>query len=40
MLVAGFGGFKSKPYFSAQPGAETTPKVDFNSAPAQPAATK
>jgi hypothetical protein len=32
-------GFKEKPYFSASPGAETAPKVQFdfsNTAPAKP----
>ncbi|MDE2039867.1 MAG: LemA family protein [Elusimicrobia bacterium] len=28
-LVAGFGGFRSRPYFQAQAGAETVPVVKF-----------
>ncbi|MGZ5569304.1 MAG: LemA family protein, partial [Limisphaerales bacterium] len=33
VLYAGMMGFKEKPYFTATPGAETAPKVqfDFNS---------
>lgn len=31
VLYAGMFGFQTKPYFSATPGAETPPKVDFNS---------
>lgn len=36
LLVAGWGGFKEKPYFQATAGSETPPKVqfDFNSSPA------
>lgn len=30
VLYAGMFGFQPKPYFSATPGAETPPKVDFN----------
>jgi LemA protein len=29
-LIAGMIGFKEKPYFKAQAGAEQAPKVDFN----------
>lgn len=29
-LVAGMFGFEKKPYFSAQPGAETAPEVNFD----------
>jgi LemA protein len=29
-LVASFRGFKQRPYFAAQTGAETAPRVDFN----------
>jgi LemA protein len=40
MLYAGMFGYSEKPYFNAQPGAETAPKVQFNfndtnSAPAK-----
>jgi LemA protein len=28
-IVAGFRGFKEKPYFTAQPGAQNAPKVEF-----------
>jgi LemA protein len=31
MTYAGYFGFKEKPYFQATAGAETPPKVDFNS---------
>ena len=31
MTYAGYFGFKEKPYFTATAGAETPPKVDFNS---------
>jgi LemA protein len=31
MLYSGYFGFKEKPYFTATTGAETPPKVDFNS---------
>jgi LemA protein len=37
VFYAGMFGFKEKPYFTAVPGAEVPPKVDF-SAPAKPAA--
>ncbi len=30
VFYAGMFGFQAKPYFSATPGAETPPKVDFN----------
>jgi LemA protein len=30
VLIAGMLGFQPKPYFTAAPGAETAPKVDFN----------
>jgi LemA protein len=30
MLFAGALGFQPKPYFAAQPGAETPPKVQFD----------
>ena len=30
MLVAGMMGFSPRPYFTATPGAETPPKVEFN----------
>ena len=30
MLVAGYGGFKQKPYFQATAGSETPPKVQFD----------
>src|SRR5579859_2678404 len=30
MLVAGYGGFKEKPYFQATAGSETPPKVQFD----------
>ncbi|MDE7103741.1 MAG: LemA family protein, partial [Bacteroidales bacterium] len=29
-LIAGMFGFEKKPYFSAQPGAETAPEVNFD----------
>ena len=32
-LIAGMIGFKEKPYFKAQAGAEQAPKVDFNFGP-------
>ena len=39
-LFAGMFGFQPKPYFQAQPGAETAPKVDFGGAtPPAPAPT-
>jgi LemA protein len=41
-LIAGMLGFASRPFFSAQPGAEKPPPVQFNfssPAPAAPAAT-
>jgi LemA protein len=31
MFYSGYFGFKEKPYFTATAGAETPPKVDFNS---------
>ncbi len=31
LLYSGYFGFKEKPYFTATTGAETPPKVDFNS---------
>lgn len=34
-LIANAMGFQSRPYFQAQAGAETAPKVDFGAAPAQ-----
>lgn len=40
VLVAGVFGFAPKPYFAAQAGAETPPKVDFNSGATQPATAK
>jgi LemA protein len=38
-MIAGFRGFAEKPYFNAQPGAETAPKVqfDFNNSSSNPA---
>jgi LemA protein len=32
-LFAGIMGFEPKPYFTAQPGAETAPRVDFEGTP-------
>ncbi|MDE7149087.1 MAG: LemA family protein, partial [Bacteroidales bacterium] len=29
-LIAGMFGFEKKPYFAAQPGAETAPEVNFD----------
>ncbi|MDO8756439.1 MAG: LemA family protein, partial [Elusimicrobiota bacterium] len=29
VLVAGFGGFKERPYFAAAPGAAAVPAVKF-----------
>ena len=41
VFYAGFFGFKEKPYFTATPGAETPPKVNFNfNPPAAPAPAK
>src|SRR5579862_2048229 len=42
VLYAGAFGFHPKPYFNAQPGAETPPKVqfDFNGGAANPASNK
>jgi LemA protein len=42
VLYAGLLGFKEKPYFTAAPGAETAPKVqfDFNQAAPAPAPVK
>lgn len=37
-LVAGFFGFAQKPFFSAQPGAEKAPAVNFNFGSPAPAA--
>jgi LemA protein len=39
-LFAGMLGFKSKPYFTATPGAETPPKVEFNFGAPAPAPAK
>ena len=39
MIIAGFGGFTARPYFTAAAGSETAPKVQFdfsNPAPAKP----
>ena len=36
LAYAGYFGFKEKPYFTATAGAETPPKVDFNSLGTQP----
>jgi len=36
-LFAGMMGFQPKPYFQAQPGADTVPKVDFGGATPAPA---
>jgi LemA protein len=39
VILAGMFGFTSRPYFSATPGSETPPKVNFdfsNAAPAKP----
>ena len=38
VLVAGAMGFQPRPYFQAQTGAETAPKVDFGSAASPPPA--
>ena len=40
VLFAGLFGFAPKPYFAAQAGTETPPKVDFNSASSPPATAK
>jgi LemA protein len=41
LFYAGLFGFKEKPYFTATPGAETPPKVNFNfNQPATPAPEK
>jgi LemA protein len=37
VLFAGLLGFKEKPYFTATPGAEKPPKVEFNFGPSTPA---
>jgi LemA protein len=37
VFLAGMFGFESKPYFSAAEGAETPPKVEFNSSGTAPA---
>jgi LemA protein len=39
VFYAGMLGFQPKPYFTSTPGAETPPKVDFNSGTTAPAAT-
>ncbi len=39
VLVAGMFGFQPKPYFEAQAGAETAPKVNFNFGSTAPAST-
>ena len=40
VLFAGMLGFKEKPYFTATPGAETPPKVEFNFGPTSNSAPK
>ena len=40
VLVAGMFGFAPKPYFTAQTGSDTPPKVDFNFGTAPSAAVK
>ena len=37
VMLAGTFGFSPKPYFTAQAGAETPPKVDFSLGAANPA---
>jgi len=37
VFLAGLFGFHAKPYFAAQEGAETPPKVEFNFSPQKPA---
>src|SRR6266511_5031380 len=37
LFLAGMFGFHAKPYFAAQEGAETPPKVAFNFSPQKPA---
>ena len=37
VFYAGIAGFKERPYFTATPGAEAPPKVDFTSPSATPA---
>jgi len=39
VLMAGMFGFQPKPYFEAQAGAETAPKVNFNFGSTAPSAT-
>jgi LemA protein len=38
-LIANLMGFQPRPYFQAQPGAETAPRVDFGTATPAPAPT-
>jgi len=38
-FIAGFFGFAPRPFFNAQPGAETAPTVNFNFGSPSPAAT-
>jgi LemA protein len=33
-MLAGWGGFKARPYFQAEEGAKKAPKVDFSTSPA------
>ncbi len=40
VLFAGMLGFKTRPYFTAQPGAETVPKVQFDFGKPAPATPK
>jgi LemA protein len=40
VFLAGMFGFQAKPYFTAQAGAETPPKVNFDFGTTQPAATQ
>lgn len=40
VTIAGMFGFHAKPYFAAQPGAETPPKVNFDFGATQPAPSK
>lgn len=39
-VIAGIRGFRERPYFNAQPGAETAPKVQFEFGKPAPAVTK
>jgi LemA protein len=39
VIFAGLFGYAPRPYFTAQPGAETAPKVEFNFGGANPAPT-